>query len=103
MCFRIFLFFFLKISANIVNIPDSMIVKQSWAEKESGFWNSWKPRWIVLRKATLNQSALLYVYKEERKYINPTVTIELNRNNCVIQNVCKKVKYVFKIEYSIIF
>jgi len=51
--------------------------REGWLEKQSRHTKTWKRRWCVL------DGLILYTFKEERLYVNPTETIDLREcNNC---------------------
>mmetsp|Transcript_10948 Transcript_10948/g.20106 ORF Transcript_10948/g.20106 Transcript_10948/m.20106 type:complete len:132 (+) Transcript_10948:45-440(+) len=45
--------------------------KQGWLQKQSRFWKTWRSRWFVL------QDSVLYSFKHEKLYENPTEVIDL--------------------------
>eukprot|EP00461_Guttulinopsis_vulgaris_P000550 UN00550 len=45
--------------------------REGWLEKESRYFKRWKRRWFVL------DGYMLYSFKQEKKYIDPTETIDL--------------------------
>ena len=53
------------------------ITKEGYLEKQSAFWKTYRKRWIVL------QGWMLYSFKEEKKYSNPTETFDLKIYNKV--------------------
>ncbi|GAB5371668.1 hypothetical protein AAMO2058_001599700 [Amorphochlora amoebiformis] len=45
--------------------------KEGWLEKQSRFLKTWRPRWFVLN------GTILYSFKKEKEYVNPTEVIDL--------------------------
>eukprot|EP00467_Chlorarachnion_reptans_P024745 CAMPEP_0114525638 /NCGR_PEP_ID=MMETSP0109-20121206/22544_1 /TAXON_ID=29199 /ORGANISM="Chlorarachnion reptans, Strain CCCM449" /LENGTH=129 /DNA_ID=CAMNT_0001707259 /DNA_START=139 /DNA_END=528 /DNA_ORIENTATION=- len=51
--------------------------KEGWLEKQSRFLKTWRKRWFVL------DGHVLYSFKEEKVYENPTEVIDLSIYNSV--------------------
>jgi len=56
----------MSITVNITQ-PD----REGWLEKESRYMKRWKRRWFVL------DGSMLYSFKKEKQYIDPTEVIDL--------------------------